>query len=135
MKLLLTHHQHFAPFHKRNVVYTLFSLGFFMADYTSGKEALLNVWLVLSCWIGNRFTSIISDIIVAVLLKEEEDENHTTGDHAEQHWEVELDIYLWTSDFHIFTVGEAVRSTCGNSHEEKEEKENRFHLSLLQTML
>ena len=23
---------------------------------------------------------------------------------------------------HIFTVGEAVRSTCGNSHEEKEEE-------------
>ena len=38
----------------------------------------------------------------------------------------------------VFTVGEAVRSTCGNSHEEKdEEKEenNRFHLSLHQTIL
>ena len=42
----------------------------------------------------------------------------------------------------IFTVGEAVRSTCGNSHdddddeeEEEEKKEDRFHLSLLQTIL
>ena len=34
----------------------------------------------------------------------------------------------------IFTVGEAVRSTCGNSHEEEEEEKN-FHLSLLQTTL
>ena len=35
----------------------------------------------------------------------------------------------WNTLF--FTVGEAVRSTCGNSHEE--ENENHFHLSLLQT--
>ena len=34
----------------------------------------------------------------------------------------------------IFTVGEAIRSTCGNSHEEEKEK-NRFHLSLPQTIL
>ena len=35
----------------------------------------------------------------------------------------------------IFTVGEAVRSTCGNSHKEEEkEKEDRFHLSLHQTI-
>ena len=34
----------------------------------------------------------------------------------------------------IFTVGEAVRSPCGNSHEEKEEKKDRFLLSLLQTI-
>ena len=34
----------------------------------------------------------------------------------------------------LFTVGEAVRSTCGKSHEEKE-KDNNFHLSLLQTFL
>ena len=33
----------------------------------------------------------------------------------------------------LFTVGEAVRSTCGNSHEEEEN--NRFHLSLHQTIL
>ena len=33
----------------------------------------------------------------------------------------------------IFTVGEAVRSTCGNSHddEENEEEEDHFHLSAL----
>ena len=36
----------------------------------------------------------------------------------------------------IFTVGEAVRSTCGNSHEKEEkEKEDHFHLSLHQTIL
>ena len=35
---------------------------------------------------------------------------------------------------YIFTVGEAVRSTCGNSHE-KEEEEDHFHLSLHQTIL
>ena len=39
----------------------------------------------------------------------------------------------------IFTVGEAVRSTCGNPHEkeeeEEEENEERFHLSHLQTIL
>ena len=37
----------------------------------------------------------------------------------------------------IFTVGEAVRSTCGNPHEneENEEEEERFHLSHLQTIL
>ena len=36
----------------------------------------------------------------------------------------------------IFTVGEAVRSTFGNSHEkEKEENEDRFHVSLIQTIL
>ena len=37
----------------------------------------------------------------------------------------------------FITVGEAVRSTCGNSHEKKEEEEenNRFHLSLHQTIL
>ena len=29
----------------------------------------------------------------------------------------------------IFTVGEAVRSTCGNSHDDEEnEKEDHFHL-------
>ena len=34
--------------------------------------------------------------------------------------------------FRSFTVGEAERSTCGNSHEEKKEKKekDRFHLSL-----
>ena len=37
----------------------------------------------------------------------------------------------------IFTVGEAVRSTCGNSHDDDDDEENedRFHLSLLQTIL
>ena len=36
----------------------------------------------------------------------------------------------------IFIVGEAVRSTCGNSHEEKKKEEkDRFHLSLHQTIL
>ena len=35
----------------------------------------------------------------------------------------------------IFTVGEAVRSTCGNSHKEEEKEEKNFHLSLLQTIL
>ena len=41
----------------------------------------------------------------------------------------------------VFTVGEAVRSTCGNSpeeeekKEEKEKEENHFHLSLHQTIL
>ena len=34
----------------------------------------------------------------------------------------------------IFTVGEPVRSTCGNSHEEEKEKD-RFLLSLHQTIL
>ena len=28
----------------------------------------------------------------------------------------------------IFTVGEAVRSTCGNSHDEENEEEDHFHL-------
>ena len=33
------------------------------------------------------------------------------------------------SSLKIFTVGEAVRSTCGNSHDEEEkEKEDHFHL-------
>ena len=31
----------------------------------------------------------------------------------------------------IFTVGEAVRSTCGNSHDEEENEEDHFHLSSL----
>ena len=34
----------------------------------------------------------------------------------------------------IFTNGEAIRSTCGNSHDEEEE-EHCFHLSLHQTIL
>ena len=33
----------------------------------------------------------------------------------------------------VITVGEAVRSTCGNSHEEEEN--HNFHLSLQQTIL
>ena len=36
--------------------------------------------------------------------------------------------------YNIFTVGEAVRSTCGNSQEKKEEEEDCFHLSLHQTI-
>ena len=28
-----------------------------------------------------------------------------------------------------FTVGEAVRSTCGNSHDDEENEEDHFHLS------
>ena len=37
----------------------------------------------------------------------------------------------------IFTVGEAVRPTCGKSDDDDEEEEevDRFHLSLLQTIL
>ena len=37
----------------------------------------------------------------------------------------------------IFTVGEAVRSTCGNPHEKENEEneEERFHLSHPQTIL
>ena len=37
----------------------------------------------------------------------------------------------------LFTVGEAVRSTCGNSHDDDDEEneEDRFHLSHLQTIL
>ena len=37
-----------------------------------------------------------------------------------------LDRIAWA----IFTVGEAVRSTCGNSHDDDEE-EDHFHLSAL----
>ena len=54
---------------------------------------------------------------------------------------VTSDLTLFTthvglfSNLAIFTVGEAVRSTCGNSHDEEEKKESRFHLSLHQTIL
>ena len=37
--------------------------------------------------------------------------------------------------YKFFTVGEAVRSTCGNSHDEEKEKKNCLHLSLHQTIL
>ena len=41
--------------------------------------------------------------------------------------------FMW--EIFIFTVGEAVRSTCGKSHEkEKKKEEDRFLLSLLQTI-
>ena len=60
----------------------------------------------------------------------------TTARHSSQ---VEDDVVCICtfSPISIFTVGEAVRSTCGNSHEkeEKEEKEDHFHLSLHQTIL
>ena len=46
-----------------------------------------------------------------------------------------LQIHRYLPIDSVFTVGEAVRSTCGKSHDDDDEKKNRFHLSLLQTIL